>query len=84
MTSSKNPDSMTPAEREAENASILAWCVPFVPHGRGQAELGGKIDEPARSLGDGLEFSPEAALRVATRLAGERSGPMRHEIQCQT
>ena len=72
MTSSKNPDSMTPAEREAEIASILArGVVRAVRAARARTGgTNGAIDEHARSLGDGLELSPEAALSVATRPAG--------------
>lgn len=72
MTSSKNPDSMTPSEREAEIASILARGVVRAVRAE-RARTGGTtraIDEHARSLGDGLELSPEAALSVATRPAG--------------
>jgi hypothetical protein len=76
VTHSKNPDSMTPAERDAEIASILASGVLRAA----RARTGGTkraIDERARSLGDGLERSPEAALSVAPRPAGSRSRPVR-------
>jgi hypothetical protein len=79
VTHSKNPDSVTPAERDAEIASILArgvLCAVLAT----RARTGGPkraIDERARSLGGGLERSPEAALSVATRPAGSRSRPTR-------
>ena len=63
---------VTPAEREAEIATILARGVVRAVRAA-RARAGGTkqaIDEHARSHGDGLELSPEAALSVATRPAG--------------
>ena len=85
VTSSKNPGSMMPAERKAEIASILARGVVRAVLAT-RARTGGTkraIDEHARSLGNGLERSPDAALRVATRPAGERPGPVAKVLQNQ-
>jgi len=72
VTSSRRPESMTPAEREAEIASILArGVVRAVRATRGSPKATHSDDgEHARSLGDRLELSPDAALSVATRPAG--------------
>ncbi len=78
---------MTPAEREAEIASILArGVVRAVRATRGSPKATQSDDgEHARSLGDRLELSPDAALSVATRPAGLRLGADAiEEIPCPT
>lgn len=60
---------MTPAERDAEVASILARGViraVRIAHSRSTRD----IALPAESPGDRLELSPDAGLSVAARPAG--------------
>lgn len=65
MVSTRKPESMTPAERDAEIASILA---------RGLVRAHRARREDAASSGDsraeGLELSGDASLSVETRPAG--------------
>lgn len=67
MVSTRKPESMTPDEREAEVASILA---------RGLARAHRARRENARDIGsrdsrgDGLELSADASLTVEPRPAG--------------
>lgn len=65
MVSTRKPESMTPAEREAEIASILA---------RGLVRAHRAQHENAANSGDsraeGLELSGDASLSVETRPAG--------------
>jgi len=64
VVSTRKPESMTPAERDAEIASILA-------RGLVRAHRAPREDAPnsGDSCGEGLELSADASLSVQTRPA---------------
>lgn len=69
MDSSRNPDTMTPAERDAEVASILAQgVIRSVRASRDRSSL--DIDIVRESSGGGLELARDAGLSVAARPGG--------------
>lgn len=69
MESSRNPDSMTPAERDTEIASILARGVlRAVRATRERSAL--EFGKNGESRKDRLELSPDVGLSVTARPAG--------------
>ncbi len=69
MDASRDPETMTPAERDTEVASILArGVIRAVRIERSRSTR--DIVVPAESSADRLELSPDAGLSVAARPAG--------------
>jgi hypothetical protein len=69
VNASKNPETMTPAERDAEVVSILAHGLARavrIARSRSTREIG----EPRESSAAGLELPPHAVLSVAARPRG--------------
>jgi len=65
VVSTRKPESMTPAERDAEIASILARGLVRAHRARRENEA-----NSAESRAEGLELSGDASLSVETRPAG--------------
>jgi hypothetical protein len=69
VDSSRNPESMTPAERDAEIASILArGVVRAIRAHRARLALDINIDRESR--GSGLELARDEGLSVSARPGG--------------
>lgn len=69
MDSSRNPETMTPAERDAEIASILArGVVRAIRANRARLALDINIDRESR--GSGLELARDEGLSVSARPGG--------------
>jgi hypothetical protein len=69
VIASKNPDTMTPAERDAEIASILARGVVRAVR-IARSRLARDIEQPQKSAAEGLELPQHADLSVAARPRG--------------
>ncbi|MCK6476272.1 MAG: hypothetical protein L6Q35_05520 [Phycisphaerales bacterium] len=69
MIASKNPDAMTPAERDAEIASILARGVVRAVR-IARSRFTRDIEQPQESPAEGLELPRHADLSVAARPRG--------------
>ena len=69
MMRSQDPETMTPAERDAEVASILARGLVRAVHAD-RSRSTPDISEPAESPDSGLELSQYADLSVSARPRG--------------